>query len=66
MTFELLFFQLTTSLGLHGSGQISIVRPQSREDKVFYATETYITHFLEDAQFPKASVLAGRKVLYAP
>ena len=45
----------------------------------FYATETYFTHFLEDARFSKfkfmyvylfskAPVLAGRKrkVLYAP
>ena len=28
----------------------------------FYATDTYITHFLEAARFPKAPVLAGRKV----
>ena len=28
----------------------------------FYATETYITHFLEAARFPKVPVLAGRKV----
>ena len=33
---------------------------------MFYATETYFTHFLEGARFPKAPVLAGRKVLYAP
>ena len=29
---------------------------------IFFATETYITHFLEAARFPKAPVLAGRKV----
>ena len=28
----------------------------------FYATETYIMHFLEAAWFPKAPVLAARKV----
>ena len=28
----------------------------------FYATETYITHFLEAAQFPIAPALVGRKV----
>jgi len=33
---------------------------------VFHATETYITHFLEGARFPKSPVLAGCKVLYAP
>ena len=29
---------------------------------LFYATETYITHSLEVARFPKAPVLARRKV----
>ena len=35
---------------------------------IFYATETYIMHFLEAAQFLNAPVLAGRKVnvLYDP
>ena len=31
-------------------------------DSKFYATETYITHFLEAARVPKALVLAGHKV----
>ena len=30
--------------------------------KQFHAMETYITHFLEEARFPKAPVLAWRKV----
>jgi len=30
--------------------------------KWVYATETYFTHFLEEARFPKALVLARRKV----
>ena len=29
--------------------------------KIFYATETYITHFLEATRFPEAPVLAGHK-----
>ena len=39
-----------------------------RVQKYFYATETYIMHFLEAAQFLNAPDLARRKVivLYAP
>ena len=31
---------------------------------LLYATETYFTHFLEEARFPKAPVLARRKVFF--
>ena len=46
-------------LGDHATGKIKIKMPWYN---MFYATETYITHLLEAARFPKAPVIAGRKV----